>query len=132
MATTSGALRRLLVDRGEVLKRDLIAFVPINVRGEGDAATLGNQISGMLVALHADIADPGGATEGDRAGLRQDRRRATRAPGAKMFQDDAAGARADRPFLGRQIRRRVRTLRLVPPMANLMLSSVPGPPIPCG
>ena len=58
MATTSGALKRLLDDRGEVLKRDLIAFVPINVRGEGDTAALGNQISGMLVALHTDATDP--------------------------------------------------------------------------
>jgi hypothetical protein len=39
MATASGALRRLLIERGEVLKRDLIAFVPINVRGEGDTAS---------------------------------------------------------------------------------------------
>jgi hypothetical protein len=56
-ATTSGALRRLLEDRGEELKRDLIAFVPINVRGEGDASAMGNQISGMLLALHTDIDD---------------------------------------------------------------------------
>ena len=40
-----------------MLKRDLFAFVPINVRGEGDTADLGNQISGMLVALHTDIDD---------------------------------------------------------------------------
>src|SRR5579863_5231114 len=58
MATTSGALRRLLDDRGEVLRRDLIAFVPINVRGDGDTAAMGNQISGMLLALHTDIEDP--------------------------------------------------------------------------
>jgi hypothetical protein len=32
--------------------------VPINVRGDGDTAAMGNQISGMLVALHTDIADP--------------------------------------------------------------------------
>ena len=57
MSSASGALRRLLEDRGETLKKDLIAFVPINVRGEGPAAQLGNQISGMLVALHTDIAD---------------------------------------------------------------------------
>jgi len=58
VATVSGALRRLLAARGEEIPRDLIAFVPINVRGDGDAAAMGNQISGMLVALHTDIDDP--------------------------------------------------------------------------
>jgi hypothetical protein len=49
MATSSGALRRLLLDdRGEALRKDLVAFVPINVRKEGAASDLGNQISGML------------------------------------------------------------------------------------
>ena len=43
---------------GSELQRDLIAFVPINVRGGGRRRRLGNQISGMLVALHTDIVDP--------------------------------------------------------------------------
>ena len=32
--------------------------MPINVRGEGDTAEMGNQISGMFLALHTDIDDP--------------------------------------------------------------------------
>jgi len=72
----SGALRRLLAARGEEIPRDLIAFVPINVRGDGDAAAMGNQISGMLVALHTDIDDPVERLRGDCPGLREDRRRA--------------------------------------------------------
>jgi len=58
MATSSGALRRLLEDRGEVLRKDLVAFVPVNVREEGSGGDFGNQISGMLVRLHTDIANP--------------------------------------------------------------------------
>lgn len=128
MATTSGALRRLFEDRGDVLKRDLIALVPINVRGEGDTAKLGNQISGMLVALHTDVANP------------EERLR--------MISSDAEKT------LGQQREHRAKILQDVPlvlgpmlmsfgakvisafslfdlwPMANLMISSVPGPPVP--
>jgi WS/DGAT/MGAT family acyltransferase len=129
MASTSGALRRLLHDRGEVLHRDLIAFVPINVRGDGDAANLGNQISGMLVALHADIADP---LERLRA-IANDSSKTVgvqRQSRAAMFQKmpQVLG-----PFLlsqGAKIMSALKLFDRLPPMANLMVSSVPGPPIP--
>ena len=65
MATTSGAVKRLMEKRGDAIKKDLIAFVPINVRGEGDTAELGNQISGMLVALHTDVERSRSANSGD-------------------------------------------------------------------
>ena len=80
MATTSGALKRLLDDRGEELKKDLIAFVPINVRGEGDTSELGNQISGMLLALHTDVVDPPRASALNLYATRKDGRRTTRTP----------------------------------------------------
>jgi WS/DGAT/MGAT family acyltransferase len=129
MATTSGALRRLLIDRGEELKRDLIAFVPINVRGEGDTAELGNQISGMLVALHADIVDPVErlmAIAKDSAktvGVQRQSR-------AQMFQDMPRVLGPLALSLGGKFMSAFGLFDLLPPMANLMLSSVPGPPIP--
>jgi WS/DGAT/MGAT family acyltransferase len=129
MATTSGALRRLLQDRGEVLRRDLIAFVPINVRGDSDVADLGNQISGMLLALHADIADP---LERLRA-IAKDSAKTVgvqRQSRASMFQNMP---RMLGPFvlsLGGKIMSSFKLFDHIPPMANLMVSSVPGPPIP--
>ncbi len=129
MATTSGALRRLLIDRGEVLRRDLIAFVPINVRAEGDAAELGNQISGMLVALHADIVDPVErllAIAKDSAktvGVQRQSR-------AQMFQDMPRLLGPLGLSLGAKLTSAFGLFDLLPPMANLMVSSVPGPPIP--
>lgn len=128
LATTSGALRRLLEDRGEALKKDLVALVPINVRGQGDTADLGNQISGMLVALHTDIADP------------EDRIRAIstdalktlgeqRAHRAKIFQDVPRVLGPTLVSLGGKIVSAFGLFDLVP-MANVMISSVPGPPIP--
>jgi WS/DGAT/MGAT family acyltransferase len=129
MATTSGALRRLLDDRGEVLKRDLIAFVPINVRGDGDAAAMGNQISGMLLALHTDVEDP---VERLKV-IAQDSAKTVgiqRQNGAKMFQEMPRVLGPTVLSLGGKLVDAFGLFDVLPPMANLMLSSVPGPPIP--
>jgi diacylglycerol O-acyltransferase len=128
MASTSGGLKRLLEDRDEVSKKDLIAFVPINVRGEGDTAELGNQISGMLMALHVDASDPlerlraissdAGKTVGEQ-----------RAHRAKIFQDVPRVLGPTLLSLGGKVASAFGLFERVP-MANLMISSVPGPPIP--
>jgi WS/DGAT/MGAT family acyltransferase len=133
VATLSGALRRLLDDRGEVLKKDLIAFVPINVRGEGDTADLGNQISGMLVALHTTLEDPEArllAISADAAKTVGEQR----ARRAKIFQDLPRVLGPTLVSLGGRVAAAFSLFDHVP-MANLMISSVPGPPIPlwlCG
>jgi diacylglycerol O-acyltransferase len=127
MATTSGALKHLLDDRGEVLKKDLIAFVPINVRGEGDTAELGNQISGMLMALHVDATDP---LERLRA-ISSDALKTVaeqRAHRAKIFQDVPRVLGPTLVSLGGKVVSAFGLFDRVP-MANLMISSVPGPPV---
>ena len=129
MATTSGALRRLLDDRGETLTRDLIAFVPINVRGDGDAAAMGNQISGMLLALHTDIDDPVERL----TAIAQDSAKTVgvqRDNGARMFQEMPRVLGPTVLSLGAKMVDAFGLFDVLPPMANLMLSSVPGPPIP--
>ncbi len=126
MATTSGALRRLMDDRGEPLRRDLIAFVPINVRGDGDAAAMGNQISGMLLALHTDIDDPVERLQA----IAQDSAKTVgvqRNNGARMFQEMPRVLGPTVLSLGGKIVDAFGLFDVVPPMANLMLSSVPGP-----
>ena len=128
MATTSGALKRLLDDRGDVLKKDLIAFVPINVRGEGDTANLGNQISGMLVALHIDVADP---LERLRA-ISSDSVKTLgeqRLHRAKIFQDVPRVPGPTLLSFGGKVLSAFGLFDHLP-MANLLISSVAGPPIP--
>jgi WS/DGAT/MGAT family acyltransferase len=128
-ATTSGALRRLLEDRGEELQRDLIAFVPINVRGEGDTSAMGNQISGMLVALHTDIDDPVERL----ASIARDSAKTVdvqRHRGAQMFQEMPRVLGPTVLSYGGKMVDAFGLFDVLPPMANLMLSSVPGPPIP--
>ncbi|MFY9783790.1 MAG: wax ester/triacylglycerol synthase family O-acyltransferase [Acidimicrobiales bacterium] len=128
MATTSGALKRFLDDRGELLKRDLIAFVPINVRGEGDTAALGNQVSGMLVALHTDARDP----EERLRAISSDALKTLgeqRAHRAKIFQDVPRVLGPTLLSLGGKFISAFNLFDRVP-MANVMISSVAGPPIP--
>lgn len=129
MCVASGALGRLMAERGEVLRKDLVAFVPINVRGSGDAAALGNQISGMLVRLHTDESDPERrlqAIAADSAttveGQREHR--------AKIFHDiPLVLGPAVLSWAGRLLHA-TGAFNRTPPIANLMISSVPGPPIP--
>jgi WS/DGAT/MGAT family acyltransferase len=128
MATTSGALSHLMDERGEGLTKDLFAFVPINVRAEGDTADLGNQISGMLVALHTDVSDP---EERVRA-ISHDSSKTVdeqRAHRARIFQDVPRVLGPTLVSFGGKL---VSAFGLFDhlPMANVMISSVPGPPIP--
>jgi WS/DGAT/MGAT family acyltransferase len=129
MATVSGGLKRLFDARAEQLDRDLIAFVPINVRRSGDEGDLGNQISAMLMGLRTDLEDP------------EDRIRAIsrsqslvadqqREHNARLLMDLAA---AVGPTIASAAGRTMWALELfdhLPPAANVVVSSVPGPPIP--
>jgi WS/DGAT/MGAT family acyltransferase len=129
MATVSGGLRRLFDERGETLTRDLIAFVPVNVRREGAEGDLGNQISAMLSSLHADIDDPEqrlrSISHSQAANAEHQREH-----NAKLLMNLAA---VSGPTLASVAGRTIAALELfdhLPPIANVTVSSVKGPPIP--
>ena len=52
-----GVMRQFLLDRGELPTSSLVALEPVSVHGMSDR-TARNQVSGMLVALQTQIADP--------------------------------------------------------------------------
>ena len=52
-----GVMRQFLLDRGELPVSSLVALEPVSVHGQSDR-TARNQVSGMLVALQTQIADP--------------------------------------------------------------------------
>jgi WS/DGAT/MGAT family acyltransferase len=58
LAGVSGGLRRTLAARGEGAEQSLVAMVPVSTRPQGEGEQLGNQISGMLVSLASDVAEP--------------------------------------------------------------------------
>jgi diacylglycerol O-acyltransferase len=126
LASVGGALKRLLDERGETLTNDLIAFVPINVRS-GDTADLGNQISGMLVTLHVDLENREErlrAISGDSSKTVAEQRLRR----ARIFQDVPRVLGPTLLSLGGKL---LTTFGLFDrlPMANVMISSVPGPPV---
>ena len=57
MTLVGGVMRQFLLDRGELPTSSLVALEPVSVHGMSDR-TARNQVSGMLVALQTQIADP--------------------------------------------------------------------------
>lgn len=60
LTVCSGALRRYLLDLGELPKKPLIAFVPLSLRENNAASSehVGNQITFLLANLATHLADP--------------------------------------------------------------------------
>jgi WS/DGAT/MGAT family acyltransferase len=59
LALTVGAIRRLLISRGEEPpEAGLRAMVPVNVRTSGEQLALGNKVSSLFVRLPVAEADP--------------------------------------------------------------------------
>jgi diacylglycerol O-acyltransferase / wax synthase len=128
MCTVGGALRRLLDAKGEPIDRDLVAFMPVNVRREGAEGDLGNRISAVLVPLHANELD----SEERLAVLRDESRarKETDAQSPKMLMNLAAAVGPTIASIAGQTLYDLELFNDLPPIANVTVSSVPGPPVP--
>jgi len=58
LAVCAGALRAYLLGRDDLPEKPLVAMAPISTRGADQKGAMGNQVSGMLVSLATDLADP--------------------------------------------------------------------------
>jgi diacylglycerol O-acyltransferase / wax synthase len=119
----AGALRMNLQHRGErVTGQSLRAMVPVSTRGEGTAASLGNQVSMFFVDLPVGVADP----------ARRFRKITAATRGLKTSHQAMAAtaimnsARWAPPTLHGLAARLVARQRFV----NLIVSNVPGPQVP--
>lgn len=56
-AICGGGLRSFLAEQNELPEKPLIAFMPVNIRAEGDAGG-GNMVGAALATMGTDIADP--------------------------------------------------------------------------
>jgi diacylglycerol O-acyltransferase / wax synthase len=124
-----GALRRYLEERGELPATSLVASVPVSVREESTKEGGSNKVSTIFSRLGTDIADPldrlAKVSEGNTNA--KDHHKAIP---ADTLQDWAEFA-APRTF-GLAVRM-VSSLRLAdsgPVIHNLVISNVPGPPVP--
>jgi diacylglycerol O-acyltransferase len=129
IAVSGGALRRYLEDRGELPSSSLVASVPVSVRGESKKKGGSNKVSTIFSRLGTDIEDPldrlAMVSEGN-----TNAKEHHKAIPADTLQDWAEFA-APRTF-GLAVRM-VSSLRLAdtgPVIHNLVISNVPGPPVP--
>lgn len=131
LAIVGGALRRYLDRHGELPDEPLVAFVPVSGRAEGGPGdnTEGNQTSMMHVELATDEPDPlarlGRIAEASRVAKE---RHADLGPSALVDLSEFSG-----PALASAALRVVDALRLAERTrlgGNVVVSNIPGPPIP--
>ncbi len=133
MALTAGALNRLMEARGEVYEQDLVAMVPVSTRPESEIGSLGNQISTMLVGLATTMADPRARIASIRLSA-QAAKEQDRVLGSQLVVDLT---QLLPPFLANLLTRGAHNMKIfdhLPPVGNVLVSSVPGPDFPlwCG
>lgn len=129
LAICAGALRRLLIEDGELPDDPLIAMVPVSVRQKTEDGTLGNKVSAMLVSLATDVADPverlttihGSARDSK---VHQQAIGATTLADATEFVPFGLGGVATRLYSRWHLAERHR------PLFNLVITNVPGPQVP--
>jgi WS/DGAT/MGAT family acyltransferase len=128
LALCSGALRRYLQQNGELPETSLVAMVPVSVHEKSDREGV-NRVSGMFTTLASDIADP---VERLRAIAAQTvvAKEHHNTISASMLQDWAQFAPANTLGLAVRLAAHTRLMDRAPVIHNLVISNVPGPPVP--
>lgn len=132
LAICAGALRRYLADRGELPGRPLIAQIPVAVHvrdGEGSEMRWGNAVAVMGAKLATHLDDPA-----ERLLAIHHSTRSAKLMHQELGEDlilDLADV-APPAVLAAGVRRysRFRLSRFHPPIFNLIISNVQGPPVP--
>jgi len=128
MAMVSGGLARFLKQRDMMPKEPLIAAVPVSLRSEGDDS-MNNQVSMVRVDLATDIADP----------IERFKAIHASSEAAKaVVRELKPVLGVDMPFTGSpwimtslaSLYGRSNLAKRMPPMANVLISNVPGPQVP--
>jgi WS/DGAT/MGAT family acyltransferase len=128
LAATASSVRRYLAAQAALPDGPLVAAMPISARGDGDVE-LGVQVSAMLVPLPVHVDDPLErlrAISADTRALKADR-------AARGGDSLADWADLSPPALVTAVARLYSGSGLAdhhPPLFNLVVSSIPGPPVP--
>jgi WS/DGAT/MGAT family acyltransferase len=129
LAVCSGALRRYLDDRGELPERSLISAIPVSVHDRTEDKEGTTKVSFMFSSLASDIEDPGERLQAiakTNEGAKQDHDLV----GASFLQDWAEHAAPNTFSLAARMYSSMRLSERHPVVHNLIISNVPGPPIP--
>ena len=128
LALCSGALRRYLENAGGVPKKPLIAAVPVSLRAEGDTSA-NNQATMTLVNLATHLADPSARVAAIRSASAAMKAQMGSVKGVIPTDFPSFGA----PWLISGLASlygRSKLANRIPPVANVVISNVPGPQFP--
>ena len=120
LTVCSDALRRYLIDRGELPDASLTALVPVSVR-PADGPDDGNALSATLTTLATDVADPVDRLAAVKSSMDRAKDRMSRMSRSEL---STYGTLLFGPVLAGQI---TGTAGQIPPMFNVLISNVPGP-----
>jgi len=128
LAVVAGATRHSLISLGKLPGKQLVAAVPVSVRGE-QGMEQANLVSVMLTGLATDLEDPADRLVAIHQGAIE----------AKLLQS-AMGSQALMEWfevpvpaffsLATNLYARLHLSSLHPPLCNVLVSNVPGPPVP--
>lgn len=128
LALCSGALRRYLENAGGVPKKPLIAAVPVSLRAEGDTSS-NNQATMTLVNLATHLSDPSARVAAIRSASAAMKAQMGSMKGVIPTDFPSFGA----PWLISGLASlygRSKLANRIPPVANVVISNVPGPQFP--
>jgi diacylglycerol O-acyltransferase / wax synthase len=128
MAMCGGALREMLKKTRQLPRQSLIAAMPVSLRESGNTDA-NNQVSMVQCSLATDIADPRERLLTIRASTAQIKQRV--ANFKNLIPTDFPGLAA--PIWASGLSRLWalgRVAEKLPPLANVAISNVPGPPVP--
>src|SRR3954447_13578943 len=129
IAITSGALRRYLAERDELPERSLIAAIPVSVHDRSESKQGTTKVSFMFSSLESDADDPGERLQRI-AETNEAAKEEHELVGANMLQDWAEHAAPNTFSLAARVYSSLRLSERHPVVHNLVISNVPGPPIP--
>jgi len=129
VSIVAGTVRRWLLHHGELPETPLVAQIPVSVRTEEQMGTYGNRILLMGAPLYTDIGDPVERLLKTHDALMDMKARHKALPAelltdANQFIPPAVFSRAARATFTVASSKRGR------PLWNLVISNVPGPPVP--
>lgn len=130
LALCAEALRTHLRRRSEDPGRDLVALVPVAARKpDSPASTMANLLSPMLVSLATTVDGPAARLRAIADGTTRAKAQ-QRVAGGQLVRDWAELAVPAVVGLAARMASTARLAEYVPPPFNLIVSNVPGPPVP--
>lgn len=127
LAVCSGALRRYLGERGALPAQTMTAMVPISLREAGDTESA-NKNQAMICSLATTLDDPWARLMAIRESSTEQKRLISNFKNALLPDLAVIGGVLMRGMV--DVYNRAKLADRLPPLSNLTISNVPGPPVP--